>query len=367
MKLTRKSNIYLSLFNRKLISCLLMLICLTVFASAASAKESSLLESSIFVDNQPIQTQYVMKDGQMMVPALFFKYTGSRVNWNQTYDSIVFELGSVKFSNPTGSNYVDYQDETTNQWKRDQWPVASIHVDNQTFVPLVDVAKKLGLKIHYDDQSKTTSIQNPVQRTAKRIGSGPTSGKQIALTFDDGPDATYTTQILDILEEKGVPGTFFVVGQQVDKFPKLVRRIVRDGHGLANHSFTHPNFTKIQSSDVQNEILNTQRSIANVVRRQPDLFRPPYGLMTRADEDFLEKRGFRVILWSVDTLDWTGLSGDEIYSRVIQDISPGGIILQHNIDVNPGMLDGTVEALPRIIDQLKAEGYTFVTVQTLLD
>ncbi|SER96106.1 polysaccharide deacetylase family protein [Salipaludibacillus aurantiacus] len=340
---------------------------LAVLSASVSAKESELLKAPVYVDNQPVQTNYVMRDGHMMVPAMFFKHTGTEVNWNEKYDSIVFRLGGTRFANPTGTKYIDYQKAGTDQWERDTWATPSIHVDGQTFVPLVDVARRLGLRVEYDASAKRTTIQNPNKRTARRIGSGDSAGRQIALTFDDGPDATYTPQILDILKDKGVPATFFVVGRQVDQFPELMQRIVKEGHGLGNHSFTHPDLTAIQSSEVREELFKTQQSMSRAVNRLPDLFRPPYGKLTRADEDFLQEKGFRIVMWSVDTLDWTGLSGDEIFNRVKNNIKPGGIILQHNIDVNPGMLDGTVEALPRIIDELQKQGYTFVTVQTLLD
>lgn len=351
-----------------LIKFLFLLIIFTSLISGAEfidAKESTLSESHIYVDNNPIETTYVLKEGSLLVPAIFLKETGSLVDWNETYETIVFRLGDVYFSHPTGSNVVYLKNGDT--WDREQLAVSSVNVDGQTFVPLYDIAEHLGLDVSYKKNLKKTFIQNPIPRSARRIGSGDRVQKQIALTFDDGPDATYTPEILDILEEKGVPATFFVVGQQVEKFPKLMKRIIKDGHAIGNHSFTHRAMADIQSRDVHDELHRTQEAIFKTVNKRPDLFRPPYGRLTRADEDLLYKEGFRMIIWSVDTMDWTGLSGDEIYSRVINDISPGGVILQHNIDVNSGMVDGTVEALPRIIDELQKQGYTFVTTQTLLD
>lgn len=104
-----------------------------------------------------------------------------------------------------------------------------------------------------------------------------------------------------------------------------------------------------------------------VVGRKPDLFRPPFGAFTKADLALLHELGMRNILWTVDTRDWSGLSADEIMEIVHREISPGGIVLQHNFQYNRGLLDGTVEALPRIIDDLQKQGYKFVTLQTLLD
>ncbi|WP_280769373.1 polysaccharide deacetylase family protein [Salipaludibacillus daqingensis] len=349
----------------KMLLLLFIFSVMTIGTDVIEAKESSVSEAHVYVDETPIQTNYALRDGHLLVPAIFFKETGSLVDWNEKYDSIVFRLGDISFAHPTGSNVIDIK--KNNNWEREQLSVASIHIDGQTFVPLNDIAKYLDLNVSYHEDIKKTFIQNPEPRTVSSIGSGDGEQKQVALTFDDGPDILYTTQILEILKEKGVPATFFVVGQQVEKHPEMMKRIVDEGHAFGNHSFTHSLFPDIQSSDVQNELRQTQDIISDTVGRQSDLFRPPFGALTRADEELIHRIGFRSIMWSVDTMDWSGLSGDEIYSTVINEISPGGIVLQHNIDWNPENLKGTVDALPKIIDELQRQGYTFVTIQTLLE
>jgi len=355
--------------NNKVIK--LILFSLVIFIAIISqgenidAKESSLLETVVYFDNNPIQTKYALRDGHLLVPALLFKESGSLVDWNEENDSIVFRLNSISLAHPTGSNVIDIKNENT--WEREQLAAASIHIDGQTFVPLIDIAKLLNLNVTYKEDIKKTFIQNPESRSVRRIGSGDGEQKQVALTFDDGPDTLYTPQILEILEDKGVPATFFVVGQQVEKHPEMMKKIINEGHAFGNHSFTHPLFPNIQSSDVNNELQQTQEIISKTVGRQSDLFRSPFGALTRADEELVHRIGFRTIMWSVDTMDWSGLSGDEIYSTVVNEITPGGIVLQHNIDWNPENLKGTVEALPKIIDELQRQGYTFVTIQTLLD
>lgn len=352
----------------KKITCFLFfLIAFSSLQPFASAQESSLLDGTVYVDNAPIKTEYALRDGHMMVPALFFKHTGSEVDWNQEYQSVVFRFGQTHVAVASGKEIMTVKNEISNEWKNEPLPIAPISADGHTFVPLVEVAEKLGLQVTYDTEKKQTLVQNPQPKTTHRIGSGNPDNMQVALTFDDGPDATYTPKILDILSEKGVPATFFVVGQEVGKYPEMMKRIVEEGHGLGNHTFTHPQLPKITSIEVLQEIQNTQKALAESVGKKPDLFRPPYGALTRADEELATEKGFRIVTWSVDTLDWTGLSGEEIFLNVQKDISPGGIILQHNVDANPGMLDGTVEALPKIIDDLHARGYTFVTVQTMLD
>ncbi|WP_416151205.1 polysaccharide deacetylase family protein [Salipaludibacillus sp. HK11] len=351
--------------SKKFIWLLLIFILLIISSELVDAQESSLSKADVYVDNVPISTEYVLKDGYFLVPALFFKEMGSYVDWNEEYDSIEFHLNNISFAHPTGSSVIDIN--TNNKWEREELSTPSIHVDGQTFVPLNDITKHLGLEVTYNEYLKKTFVKNPNVRNVRRIGSGDGTKNYIALTFDDGPDPLYTPQILDILKDKGVPATFFAIGEQVKKHPEIMQRIVKEGHAIGNHSFTHPEFPKIQSNEVRDEISNTQEVLSKTIGRKPDLFRPPYGALTRADEEFLHQVGFQTIMWSVDTLDWTGLSGDKIFQIVVNQIEPGGIVLQHNIDWNPDNLNGTVEALPRIIEELQHQGYTFVTVQTLLD
>ncbi|EGL82784.1 polysaccharide deacetylase [Caldalkalibacillus thermarum TA2.A1] len=353
---------------RRLSSVLLLLVLLMVSLSApALAEESRLPEAPIYVDGQPIKTKYIMRDGHLMVPALFLKATGTRVDWNSQYRSVVFRLGKTLFALPVGKKYTDDYVPETGKWKRDTLSTASMETKDGIFVPLLDVVKKLGMEVTYNPQLKRTYIRTGTTRLPALIYSGNTKEKLVALTFDDGPDGHYTPQILDILKEKGVPATFFVMGRQVEYFPEMMKRIVNEGHALGNHTMTHPDLRGVMTSNVIGEVRATQQVIEKTVGRRPDLFRPPYGALTRSDRLILHEMGFRVVMWSVDTLDWRGMSAEDILSIVHRDISPGGIILQHNLLTTPGLLDGTVEALPQIIDQLHAKGYKFVTVQTLLD
>ncbi|OEF97189.1 polysaccharide deacetylase [Desulfuribacillus alkaliarsenatis] len=308
-----------------------------------------------------------MRDDNLLVPALFFKHTGTYVDWNEQYQSVVFRAKDKYFALLIGKNYTDDLNRATGQWTRGTLATHTLDFGGEPFVPLVDVARKLGMDVRYDQTLRRTFITTnlPVQRN--QIIRARTNEKLVALTFDDGPDDHYTPMILDILKEKGVPATFFVVGQQINAHPDMMRRIVNEGHGIANHTWSHPNLRNQWSSAVRNEIVSTQQELQRVVGRRPDIFRAPYGITTKADIAILNELGMRNIFWSVDTLDWSGLSADEILKIVRRDISPGGIILQHNYNPHANILDGTVEALPRIIDELRAQGYRFVTVQTLLD
>lgn len=190
--------------------------------------------------------------------------------------------------------------------------------------------------------------------------------KRVALTFDDGPDNYYTPRILDILHAKGVHGTFFMVGKQAKLFPDMVRRIVGEGNDIGNHSWDHPKLWTLNNDQVKQEIVSTENEIQQITGRKTNLFRPPYGRVTPADVVLIHNLGYRIIDWSVDTLDWKGTPAPTILQYVKKEVSPGGIILEHCLAGRPGELNGTVQALPQIIDNLKAQGYEFVTVPTLL-
>lgn len=341
--------------------CLLFVVPETIFSS-----ESRLPEAPIIIDDQPIRTKYIMREGHLFVPAIFLKHTGAFVDWNEQYRSVVFRAGEVMFGLPIGKDFSDDYFRSTDTWKRSAVPVPALEFAGEPFVPLVHVAKKLGMTVRYDPEIARTFITSNISVKPNVINRVNTNEKLVALTFDDGPDDFYTSKILDVLKEKDVKVTFFVMGKQVRNYPEEMKRIVREGHGIANHTFNHPDMRRIWSGKIREEITTTQRELERVVGRKPDLFRPPFGAITKADTIVLNELGMRNIMWSVDTLDWSGLSGEEIVEIVLRDTKPGGIILQHNFQSDSPLLDGTVEALPVIIDELRKQGYKFVTIHTLL-
>ncbi|MBA4495762.1 polysaccharide deacetylase family protein [Paenactinomyces guangxiensis] len=194
---------------------------------------------------------------------------------------------------------------------------------------------------------------------------GPTTRKRVALTFDDGPDKYYTPQILDILKRERIRATFFVVGNLAQKNPDVLRRIDQEGHVIGNHSWSHPQFTKISKRGVESQLSKTNKAIRDATGKEPLLIRPPYGSINKRLEKQIGGKGYKIINWSVDTLDWKGRSSDRILLTVKKQVKPGGIILQHSSGAK-GRLNGTVEALPQVITYLKKNGYEFVTVDELL-
>ena len=171
---------------------------------------------------------------------------------------------------------------------------------------------------------------------------------------------------MNILRSKGVPGTFFIVGKQAKLFPDMVKRIVADGNAVGNHSWDHPELWTLTDKQVKQEVISTQNEIQQITGRRINLLRPPYGRLTPADVALIHNMGYRIIDWSVDTLDWKGSSASSILQSVNKEVSPGGIILEHCLAGHPGELNGTLQALPQIIDHLRAQGYKFVTVPTLI-
>ena len=212
----------------------------------------------------------------------------------------------------------------------------------------------------------------PTPFVISRSGYSP---NKVSLTFDDGPDPEWTPRILDILKEKGVKATFFVVGSNAQSNPALVRRIVAEGHDLGNHTFTHPNLAELPDELVKLEINANQRLIEALTGRSMRLFRAPYlGDTTpkTADEilpiEIAQSMGYTSVGVDVDSEDWKRPSPAQIVQNVLDtlhDPNPdnrGNIILLHN---SGGDRSATVAALPKLIDTLRAQGYTFVSTAEL--
>lgn len=188
-----------------------------------------------------------------------------------------------------------------------------------------------------------------------------TTEKVVALTFDDGPHATNTLRLLKLLKERGVKATFFLVGENVEEYPDIVRQIAADGHELANHSWSHPSYLKLSSQAAHSQTERTQAAIEKIVGYRPKMFRPPYGATNATIKAWTEADfGMKTILWSVDPLDWKRPGPSVVAQRIISGAGPGGIILAHDIH------EPTIDAMPKAIDSLLAAGYRFATVSELI-
>ncbi|QDR83293.1 polysaccharide deacetylase family protein [Sporomusa termitida] len=196
-----------------------------------------------------------------------------------------------------------------------------------------------------------------------------TSEKLVALTFDDGPCPPYTEQILDILQERQIPATFFVLGYNVAQYPDLTRRIVAEGHQLGNHTYTHVDLLKLNRRGVIEEIEKTNQAIAAAVGYAPHVMRPPHGFRDAVVMDIMAEYQLKVVEWSVASRDWLNPGTAVIVDRTLRRVKNGSIILLHDGDGIAGRLPRTqtVEATRLIIDRLLAQEYRFVTVDEILE
>jgi len=195
-----------------------------------------------------------------------------------------------------------------------------------------------------------------------------TTQRIVALTFDDGPNPPYTGQILDILKEYHVPATFFVLGQNAEKHPELVRRIVAEGHQIGNHTYSHLDLLKADRPTIADQVDRTSKIIADITGQPPRVVRPPHGFRDAVVIDVMAERGLKVVEWSVASRDWTNPGVDEIVNRTLGRVKNGAVILLHDGDgvAQRASREQTVEATRQIIRQLLAQGYKLVTVDEIL-
>lgn len=202
---------------------------------------------------------------------------------------------------------------------------------------------------------------SPAAQKIISYGSVHVDGPYIALTFDDGPSAKLTPQLLKILADRHVKATFFLIGQNVQAHPEIVKEEVAEGHAVGSHTWSHPNLGIMPDDKVRAELQQTDDAIFSAAGVHPQMLRPPYGSLAHAQRVWIRKEfGYQIIFWSVDPLDWKDPGADVVASRILAATKPGSIILSHDIH------EGTVQAMPQIIDALLAKGYKFVTVPELI-
>jgi len=211
-----------------------------------------------------------------------------------------------------------------------------------------------------EDATVGSTSGEVVERTpvGETVPAHRATGKVLALTFDDGPNPAATPRVLDILRDAGVPATFCTIGTQVRAQPKLVQRIVDEGHQLCNHTLDHVEGLETQPRErVESEIAGGRDAIVEVTGEPPAFYRPPGGSLGPVIYEVAAANDEAVLYWSIDPLDWKKPSRDELVSSVLGQLKPGGIILLHD---GGGDREATVAALPAIIEGARAQGYTFV-------
>ncbi|CRK82258.1 polysaccharide deacetylase family protein [Neobacillus massiliamazoniensis] len=266
----------------------------------------------------------------------------------------------------------------------------SMGIDNQTFFypdpfrSVISNPSQISLGKEQDFIRQLAPLQHGPERLAERpphtqhvdwssmfpnevILHGPTNRRLVSLTFDDGPDNVWTPQVLDVLNRYNIKGTFMCVGQRIQQNPQVLTRIIREGHVVGNHSWSHPNFTKIPLNEVRGQIEGTANEVNRLTGMRPVLFRPPYGALNLDVIREIMSLRDKIIFWNVDSLDWDGLTGPQVAANILAHAGPGSIILQHCAGGRGESLLDTIQALPYVIQTLRQEGYNFVTVPQLLN
>lgn len=182
------------------------------------------------------------------------------------------------------------------------------------------------------------------------------SKNSVALTFDDGPDPRFTPVILNILEEKGAKATFFVLGQQAQRYPELIKLILKGGHSIASHTYSHTNLKTLSAEKISLELRKTNETLEGIVGKKPKCLRPPYGALNTTVRMIAEQEGLKVVTWDLNSFDYTGKSPSELTSWVLNNARAGADILMH--DAGRGG-DRTSRALADIIDGYKAKNIGF--------
>lgn len=184
-----------------------------------------------------------------------------------------------------------------------------------------------------------------------------TEKKRIALTFDDGPHPIYTPQMLELLKEEQVPATFFLLGENVELYGDVVKEIAKEGHLIGNHTYHHVQVTSLSLEEACKEIQKTSDLIEELTGTGTEYVRPPFGTW---NEELEERLNLIPVMWSIDTKDWTTQNVDWIVRETVKHAEDHDIILMHD------SYQSTVDAVKRVIEQLEAEGFEFVTVDEII-
>lgn len=293
--------------------------------------------------------------------------TDSTLNWSQWLALKSTPGAAVVFDTAAGEWHLTLPDGTQ-AWYSDS---ASIRQRS-------DLALKAGWlgvalwRIGSEDPATMSVLPtSPNRGTQQEIGrpvEHVNSQGVVALTFDDGPDPQWTPQILQILRDKGVPGTFFVIGKQAKEHPELLNEAMAEGSVIGNHTYSHPNLAQTSPADRRLEILGGAAVIEGITGHKPRLFRFPYGEGDNSDRNarrgdkLTSDLGFVPVRWDNDPQDWARPGVDEIVQRAVSQADERSIILLHD---GGGDRSQTVAALPKLIDALRAKGYTFTTADAL--
>jgi len=196
----------------------------------------------------------------------------------------------------------------------------------------------------------------------------PAGSRQLALTYDDGPNDPDTLKLLDVLAKHDVKATFFVLGRFVQQKPEIVRELVSGGHVVGNHSWDHPRLIFASNAELRRQVERTQTAISDACGVTPALFRPPYGGRRPGTLSAVRRLGLEPVMWNVTCYDWKRTTADRVLAHARRQIRGGDVILMHDGDQLAMGADRShsVEATDRLITHYKAQGYEFVTIPEMM-
>jgi peptidoglycan-N-acetylglucosamine deacetylase len=186
--------------------------------------------------------------------------------------------------------------------------------------------------------------------------------KKISLTFDDGPDEIVTPKVIEILQNHHVKGNFFFIGSEAEKYPQVVKNAYENGNLVLSHSYHHVDLTTLSNAEQANEINNAGLAIQTIIGKEPAMIRPPYGETNETLIENAKDKGYSVIIWSIDTLDWSQKDAENIIKNVTDNLRNGDIILMHSDSEKTE----TAKALPTIIEAVQEKGFEIVGLDELL-
>lgn len=194
--------------------------------------------------------------------------------------------------------------------------------------------------------------------------------KVVAFTFDDGPSPIWTSQILDALKSVDVKATFFMLGEHVQRYPEIARRVAEQGHEIGNHTYDHHGLIYYKPEELKRQIKDTERVVLSVTGIKTKYFRPPKAWITEKEKKQLNDLGYETVLWSLNSKDWVTFDDRYIIKYILHHVRPGDIILFHDsggvFRPEGGNRKETVKTIPRLVRCLREHGYRFVTISQLL-
>jgi peptidoglycan/xylan/chitin deacetylase (PgdA/CDA1 family) len=225
------------------------------------------------------------------------------------------------------------------------------------------IASKLAAAMAESDPATPVSVSPKVEDEPEIdpfINCGPAEGNRIAITFDDGPVPGVTERILDALKQRNLVATFFMIGQNVEKFPELVRRVVAEGHEIGNHTYTHPKLNSLPDQQADLELQQTQDIIMEAVKIPPTCFRPPYLAFRKNQSGIPHRKGLTIICGDVDSRDWSLPGEDKIVDTILSQTKAGSIIICHD------WCEQTANCIDRILDGLVERSFKFSTIASFI-